>query len=673
MLRQNADLPRPRPRATSRDLAQAMVVDPALIVWLDGQDNTAKAPEREPGPRADGAVHARHRPLHRDRRQGGGPGADRLEGRPARPARRRCVPKRHDDGSKTILGRDRRLRRRGAGRRCCSASRRRPEFVAGRLWFRLVSAARRRRPRRGRRCWPRTGPAATSAPLLRAMLRRPGVPRPGASWSSSRWSGWSARCGSSASDPRRLAGRGSGDRLLGRGLARHGPGAVPTAERRRLAGRGGLADHRGRGRPGCARPGCSPAKADLPTVAATSAKNRPEAVRRLLGVDAWTARTARRAQPGRRRPAGCVALAAVSPEYVVSAEEAAVDRTSTMTPPRPSRFTRHPPPLPGVTGVVGAGALAAGATRIDWPTCWPRPSDAARIPAPACWCWSPCTAATTGSTPSSPYADPAYHDARAGAGVPAGRGARARRRARAQPGADRPAPALGRPRRLAVVRGVGYPKPDRSHFRSMDIWQTARPTRPGTTGWLGRWLDATGGDPLLAVSSSPCCRRCWPGAKVAGASLPVGGLTVPKAALGRRCGLLGAGRAGRRALAGARGEVVRRPRAVQKMLGPAVDADRRRGRSRRATRTPRAPRPAAQSELGAPARPGRHAGRGRACRPGSSRCRWAASTPTPTSAAPSSGCSAELDTALTAFVDRMRPPTAAARWSSRSTPSSAAG
>src|SRR5205823_14553332 len=28
--------------------------------------------------------------------------------------------------------------------------------------------------------------------------------------------------------------------------------------------------------------------------------------------------------------------------------------------------------------------------------------------------------------------------------------------------------------RLAVVQGVGYPNPDRSHFRSMEIWETAR-------------------------------------------------------------------------------------------------------------------------------------------------------------------------------------------------------
>jgi uncharacterized protein (DUF1501 family) len=45
--------------------------------------------------------------------------------------------------------------------------------------------------------------------------------------------------------------------------------------------------------------------------------------------------------------------------------------------------------------------------------------------------------------------------------------------------------------RLAVVQGVGYPNPDRSHFRSMEIWETAR-TETGAleTGWLGRVLDA---------------------------------------------------------------------------------------------------------------------------------------------------------------------------------------
>jgi uncharacterized protein (DUF1501 family) len=41
---------------------------------------------------------------------------------------------------------------------------------------------------------------------------------------------------------------------------------------------------------------------------------------------------------------------------------------------------------------------------------------------------------------------------------------------------------------LAIVQGVGYPNPDRSHFESMDIWQSADPKRKLRTGWLGRGL-----------------------------------------------------------------------------------------------------------------------------------------------------------------------------------------
>lgn len=41
---------------------------------------------------------------------------------------------------------------------------------------------------------------------------------------------------------------------------------------------------------------------------------------------------------------------------------------------------------------------------------------------------------------------------------------------------------------LAIVQGVGYPNPDRSHFESMDVWQSADPQRKSGTGWLGRSL-----------------------------------------------------------------------------------------------------------------------------------------------------------------------------------------
>lgn len=40
--------------------------------------------------------------------------------------------------------------------------------------------------------------------------------------------------------------------------------------------------------------------------------------------------------------------------------------------------------------------------------------------------------------------------------------------------------------KVAVLQGIGYPNPIRSHFRSMDIWHTARPDKVITEGWLGK-------------------------------------------------------------------------------------------------------------------------------------------------------------------------------------------
>ena len=42
--------------------------------------------------------------------------------------------------------------------------------------------------------------------------------------------------------------------------------------------------------------------------------------------------------------------------------------------------------------------------------------------------------------------------------------------------------------KVAIINGIGYPNPNRSHFRSMDIWHTAEPDKIGTEGWLGRVL-----------------------------------------------------------------------------------------------------------------------------------------------------------------------------------------
>lgn len=70
-------------------------------------------------------------------------------------------------------------------------------------------------------------------------------------------------------------------------------------------------------------------------------------------------------------------------------------------------------------------------------------------------------------------------------------------------------PSMGSIKRLwdegnvAVINGIGYPQPDRSHFRSMDIWHTAEPGTIGKEGWLGRAiraLDPKGDNVLTGIN-----------------------------------------------------------------------------------------------------------------------------------------------------------------------------
>lgn len=56
---------------------------------------------------------------------------------------------------------------------------------------------------------------------------------------------------------------------------------------------------------------------------------------------------------------------------------------------------------------------------------------------------------------------------------------------------------------VAVLNGVGYENPSRSHFRSMDIWHTAEPDKIESEGWLGksiRIIDPHGENPVTAVN-----------------------------------------------------------------------------------------------------------------------------------------------------------------------------
>ena len=87
---------------------------------------------------------------------------------------------------------------------------------------------------------------------------------------------------------------------------------------------------------------------------------------------------------------------------------------------------------------------------------------------------------------------------------------------------------------VAIIRGVGYPNPDRSHFSSMAIWQSA--SRQATrSGWLGRWVDTQSDDALLAISLGSVLPPLLAGNKRSGSVLPLGGLNIPTGQLALDC------------------------------------------------------------------------------------------------------------------------------------------
>jgi uncharacterized protein (DUF1501 family) len=72
---------------------------------------------------------------------------------------------------------------------------------------------------------------------------------------------------------------------------------------------------------------------------------------------------------------------------------------------------------------------------------------------------------------------------------------------------------------MSIINSVGYPNPDRSHFRSMDIWQTASDSNQFlTTGWIGRYLDSNcqAGKPYTAIEVDDTLSLAMKGAKMKG-------------------------------------------------------------------------------------------------------------------------------------------------------------
>jgi uncharacterized protein (DUF1501 family) len=101
-----------------------------------------------------------------------------------------------------------------------------------------------------------------------------------------------------------------------------------------------------------------------------------------------------------------------------------------------------------------------------------------------------------------PFGDDAYHRARSNIGIDAKSVLKINNYVGLHPNLA-PMKALYDEGSLGVVQGVGYPNPNRSHFRATDIWESAQPDRDvATSGWVGRYFDnaCPGCDPHVGVS-----------------------------------------------------------------------------------------------------------------------------------------------------------------------------
>ncbi|WP_117211612.1 DUF1501 domain-containing protein [Allorhizocola rhizosphaerae] len=181
------------------------------------------------------------------------------------------------------------------------------------------------------------------------------------------------------------------------------------------------------------------------------------------------------------------------------------------------------------SGVTGAGAIAAGVTWLPMKEIMQTAGELTGLApgVPKILVIVTLYGGNDGLNTVIPYNDPAYAKARPDLAYDEGEVLKLDEVAGLNPALKGMHQAFER-KQVAIVRSVGYPKPDRSHFRSMDIWHTGEPERPGNTGWLGRWLDTAGGDPRLAVSFEQVLPPLLAGEASAGAVVGGNGLRLPK-------------------------------------------------------------------------------------------------------------------------------------------------
>lgn len=333
MLRQNETL-RTHALGSFGPLAQALIIDPAMLIWLDGNDNTAKAPNENLAREFMELFALGHGQFgETDVKEAARALTGWKVNRPTGAAQLR--PNQHDGGSKTVLGRTGDL----DARQLVDVLLGHPasaEFVVGRLWFRLVGT-QPPSTATSERLLAAYGPGRDVSATLRAIAAAPELRDPGASLVKQpvEWLVGTARAlgvvPSTLPAPQRKAGanRKAGGELAAKvgekdGATRllaglRGLGQVPfrpPSVGGWPAGGAWLTTAAAATRLRLAR--ALAAEADLSAIAATSTRNRTEAIRRLLGADAFSSRTADAIAAVADRPADAVALAAVSPECVVS-------------------------------------------------------------------------------------------------------------------------------------------------------------------------------------------------------------------------------------------------------------------------------------------------------------------------------------------------------------------
>lgn len=286
------------------DLATTMITDPALLKWLDGQKNRKGSPNENLAREfmelfTLGIGHYQQPDVAEAARALTGWTVSRQTGQA------RFVPARHDNGPKTMLGRTADFDARSLVALLLEQEASAP-FVVGRLWFRLVSAAPPSQDAM-RRLVAAYGDRGDVRAVLRAIAAEPAftdsasalVKQP-AEWLAGLARALGVR--PSALDRKTQARLVAGLRGMGQiPLRPPSVGGWP-------AGRSWLTTSAG------------VARLHLAQLVAMQAKTLPktaDAVRDVLGVDAWSDRT-KTALAGLGKPQQLVAIAACAPEYVVS-------------------------------------------------------------------------------------------------------------------------------------------------------------------------------------------------------------------------------------------------------------------------------------------------------------------------------------------------------------------